>query len=275
MKAWKQWLVFPLTLLFPATLIGVPSTMKSACFPNKHHGLVCATYWTYRSDDFWNAQGKRCEAFNDFKKYAYRLYSEYGITSKDALTARGGWAKVDESMNGREFGFEDIEISWKHRLRKTDSYVMTTELVGIIPAKKGYRPGLRYGQWGGEVNLLATSGFSLWDRQGSYDLRLGYRIYEGFPSDQLRADANIHFLPLPRLKVSASGQLEYGVWNGKSRIDQSLFLLNPNYRLLKGKIEVEYCINRFCSIYAGYYRHLWGRNIGTRGGGYAGAEIQF
>lgn len=104
---------------------------------------------------------------------------------------------------------------------------------------------------------------------------IGYRKYEGFPSDQLRAQAMVNFFLFSRLQITGSSHLEYGLFNGSSRTDESLFLLNPNYRLLRSQIDVVLCLYKGASIFVGYHRHLWGRNVGTEGGMYGGTQIQF
>lgn len=264
-----------IAFIVPSTLISIASDHKTACTQQQGHVYLCGTYWTYSSDEFWNSNGKRCEAHNEFEKCEYNLYAEYGLTCRDTISFNSAWARIDESINGRTFGFEDLEIGWKRYLGTKWCHHISAELVGIIPIEAEYKPGLRYGQYGGEFNLLLTKGFELWERCGSYDLRLGYRTYCGFPSDQVRADAVFNIFPFSRLMLSASGHLEYGLFNGSSKDDESLFLLNPKYRLFRGQLQATMCVYKGASVFVGYQRHLWGRNVGTNGGGYGGVQIQF
>lgn len=262
-------------LIFPSIVIGLAPDHKTACVQKKFHGLVETTYWSHCTDEFWNASGKKRDAFNDFEKDAIIFYAEFGITNCDTISAKSAWVRIEESINGRGFGVEDAEIGWKHSFGKVCNHYLSAELVGIIPTETEHKPGLRYGQYGGEANLLLTRGFTWWDRCGSYDVRLGYRAYEGYPSDQIRSDFILNYFVFPRLKISASGQLEYGLFNGSSRTDESLFLLNPNYRLFRGQIQALLCLYKGISGFVGYQRHLWGRNVGTGGGVYGGAQWQF
>ncbi|MFQ5729872.1 MAG: hypothetical protein ACE5GN_05890, partial [Waddliaceae bacterium] len=203
------------------------------------------------------------------------IYAEHGFTCNDTISIRGSWARIDESINGRTFGFEDVEVGWKHCLGTKLGHLFSVELLGIVPVETVHKPGLRYGEYGGECNLLFSRGFAFWDRCASYDLRVGYRVYAGFPSDQVRVNGALNFFPFSRLMITASGHLEYGLFNGGSRTDESLFLLNPNYRLFRGQIEATACIYKGLSAFIGYQRHLWGRNVGTEGGIYGGAQVQF
>lgn len=264
-----------ITFIVPSALSGIAIDHKTACPQKQGHVYLCGTYWTYCSDEFWNSNGKRCEAYNEFEKCEFNFYAEYGITCRDTVTLKSAWARIDESVNGRTFGFEDIEIGWKRYLGTKCSHLISAELVGIIPVETNYKPGLRYGEYGGEFNLLLTKGFKLWEQCGSYDLRLGYRTYCGFPSDQIRADAVFNIFSFSRLTLSASGHLEYGLFNGSSKDDESFFLLNPNYRLFRGQLQATLCVYQGAAIFVGYQRHMWGRNVGTNGGVYSGAQVQF
>lgn len=261
--------------MIPATLCGLAGDYKTACVQGIGQALFEVQYCRYEADEFWNASGKKKDAHNEFKRDEYSLYIEAGLTAKDTVSVKGAWARIDESINGRTFGFEDVELGWKHSLGTKWNHLLATELVGIIPVERDHKPGLRYGQYGCELNLLLTRGLTLFQKCASYDIRLGYRAYEGYPSDQLRADLRFSFCPCPKVVLSASGHLEYGLFTGNSRTDESLFLFNPNYRLLRAQVEAEYRIFRCAALFAGYRQHLWGRNVGTSGGAYGGMRFQF
>lgn len=216
------------------------------------------------------------DAFNKFEKDLYQGYAEYGLTWRDTISIKGGWARIEETLNGRNFGFTDIELGWKRYLCQKNGALISAELVAIIPPEEEHSPGLRYGCWGGEINLLMSNGFYLANTRGAYDLRLGYRTYDGDPSDQILADAVGRFMIFPRVCLLAGLNLQYGLLNGHpTRSQQSLFCFFPNYRLLNGKVEVMFNVFKGASIFAGYQRHIWGRNVGTGGEWYAGAQCQF
>lgn len=245
------------------------------CVQRKGHLFLSGTYWNYHSHTFWNKNGKKRDAFNTFEKNEFSLYAAYGLTRCDTLWVNGGWARIEESLNGRVFGFSDIEIGWKHLLGRVKGHLLTAEIVGIVPAESEFKPGLRYGRFGGEANLLIGKGFCLNELPGSYNVRLGYRVYEGFPSDQFRCDGAVHWKPFRCIRISAILGLEYGVFNGHSRVDQSFFLFNPNYRLLRGEIYTTLSLYKGASAFVGYRQHLWGENVGTHGGALGGLQVQF
>lgn len=261
-------MMLALSFSFPQWIEGFEG---SACTQEKYHFYCDAKYSYYNTQHFWNSDGSRKKAHNDFRKMMGVAYIEYGLTDCDTLTANFGWARIDESVNGRVFGFNDVEIGWKHYLFQKGNFYFTSQAILIVPPEKVYKPGLRYGRWGGEIDILATRIFN----DGWTDLKLGYRHYNGFPSDQIRADALFYYQPFSRITLCAGALLEYGVYNGHSKLNQSYILYAPEYRLLKARIEAYWCVYKCASLSIGYEQHLWGRDVGTGGKVYGGAQIQF
>lgn len=263
-----------IAFIIPFSLNGIAINYLTAKPQLKGDVYLCGTYSTSSADEFWNSKGKRCKAYNDFKNYEFTLYAEYGLTCTDTLLLEAGWARVDESINGKTLGFDDLKVGWKHYLGSKWDHLFSAELVAIVPTKNTHIPGVRYGKYGGEINLLLTRDFCGW-LDGDYDLRLGYAKFEGFPSDQILLDAVVNIFPFSRLRLSAGGFLEYGLFNGKSQDDESLFLFRSNYRLFRGELQATFWIHNDAAIFVGYQKNLWGRNVGTQGGVYCGAQIQF
>jgi len=232
-------------------------------------------YWYYRTDHFWNSSGKRLSCDNHFKKKKTSTYVEYGLTCTDTLSALASYTFVDESLNGSASGLGDFEIGWKHKLWEYSEHTISAQAVGIIPASE-YRPALRYGRAGAEVNLLYSNSFYIprHGQCGRTHFRVGYRSYIGFPSDQIRADAKVCYSISPKVQLLAQTSLEYGLFNGRSRVSQSNFALNPNYRLFKAQLQ---CVFHLWSIplTLGYRWHVWGRNVGTGGGFLGSARLNF
>lgn len=275
MASFTRSFILLLIILSTGTLLGTRSNDKTARMQECGHLYLCGTYWHYSSHHFWNSKGHKKDAFNTFKKDEVQAYAEYGITWCDTLSIKEGYGRVDESLNGKTIGFTDIEIGWKRFLGQKWKTLFATELVGIIPIETQHKSGLRYGRYGVEINMIATKGFSLLQRCGWCDFRLGYRTYEGFPSDQIRADVVGTFELFPRTRLVLGGYLEYGLFNGHSVTDQSLFCLHSNYRLFKGRAELQFDIYKGAGIFVGYQHNIWGNNVGTNGGWYGGAQIQF
>jgi hypothetical protein len=247
---------------------------SSACVQEKYHFFVSAEYSYYSSDDIWNTHGEIKPAHDDFTKHMGEGYIEFGVTENDTASLRLGCAKIHETLNGETKGVTDMVLGWKRHLGEWNSNILAFELNGIIPIDSFYAPGLRYGEYGAALSLLASKGFYLCNKFAWYDLRLGYLWYSGFPSDQILANAAINYNPLPKLFFQLEAYVEYGLLNGESRNDRSLFMYNPNYRLLIGKFEVTYCLFNGVSAVGGYDRFLWGRNVGYGGRFYCGLQFQ-
>lgn len=237
----------------------------------------CESLWSYSdysTDHFWNKHGKKLPTFNHFFRKDCHLYAECALNFCNSLFIHGGYAVIDESLNGHCRGVEDIEMGWKWLIHSGQTSALTSQLMAIIPAGRK-KSSIRYGEGGAEFSLLYSDQFFLCQRSGWYDLALGYRHYTGFPSDQIRSNVALGYNVIPRLHLIVTSDLIYGLWNGNSHCNFNNVTLNPNFRLLKGHIE---CVVNLCShisISFGAYRHLWGRNVGTGGGWFGGLWIDF
>jgi hypothetical protein len=253
--------IFWLLLILPGFLIA------RTCPLDPWEADLEITYKSYQTSHFWNKTGSRKSAHNEFDKKEIEIYGEFGLTSCDTLTLKESWGRAEERMNGRTFGFSDMELGWRRFLWTNGSHVIASRALAIIPIQNNFEPAIRYGQYGGEVDIL-------WG-YCCYDFLLGYRFYEGFPSDQIRACAQMHWELCSWITFKGEAKLEYGVFNGQNRPDASLFLYQPNYRLFKVKAEAEIKLCRCVSTNVGWFQHVWGENVGTGGGFYGGIDIHF
>lgn len=242
---------------------------------NKNDVYLATGIYEYHTSHFWNQHGKRLPAFNDFKRRDYRILLEYGLTSVDTLGFEEGYAQVWEKINSNSRSFTDAELSWKHLVCQNGSRQFITKIVGIVPIMHAYKPGLTYGRFGLEVDGLFLDCFTFRERCGWYQLQLGYRYYQGFPSDQVRFECSAGYHITSRLQLIAASYLEYGVFNGKLHVAKNTLLLDPNYRLLKVEVQALVKIYRDLHGSVGYFQHLWGRNVGTGGGVYGTAYMLF
>lgn len=235
---------------------------------------VLFTYSAYSTHSFWNKNGKRLSAYNHFRRQSYLLYGEYSFNHSNSLTFNGGYSMVKESLNGNSRGVEDIEIGWKHLLRETDRSALTLQLIGIIPPDDK-KSSIRYGKYGAQGSLLYSKTFCLAERFGWYDLGIGYRYYKGFPSDQIVANGALGYDLTSCLRLIASSQLDYGLYNGKSKCNFNNIVFHPNYRLLNVKFECVVKVFSHASVSLGGYMHVWGQNVGTGGGYFCGTWFYF
>lgn len=231
-------------------------------------------YEHYSTKHFWNEKGDRMEAFNHFRRDKVTLYGEYGLPCGDFLTFQTSFSRIKETLNGNTSGFGDLELGWLHLFSCNEERVLAVEVLGIVPIAK-YRPALRYGRLGGEVALLYSMNIELSQWPGFYTARLGFRGYTGFPSDQVRGDFTVGVYPCPRLLLLGNAHLEYGLFTGRPRLDSSNIAFNPNYRLLKTQVVGVYQVVNHLDVALGYFRHVWGRNVGIGDGVFGGANVTF
>jgi hypothetical protein len=232
------------------------------------------TFSTYFTDSFWNRHGKKQPTYNRFRRKSYLLYSEYAINNCNSIFFNGGFSQVHESLNGNSRCFEDTEVGWKHLFHKTRESALTLQLIGIIPMGKK-KSSIRYGKAGIEADFLYSYRFCLKQRFGWCDFALGYRHYQGFPSDQIRFNAALGCFVNRRAYLIAEGKFDYGLFNGRSSHNLNNVIFHPNYRLLK--VHVECVVRLFTQFFVsiGGYKHIWGRNSGVGGGYFCGAWINF
>lgn len=239
---------------------------------NTFYGLAYFSF--YKTDHFWNKQGKKLPTFNTFDKIAYRLDMEYDISCRQAIFLKGGYAMVDEQLNGRSRGLEDLEASWQYLFFGDECSALSGKVSAFIPIGPK-KSSVRYGQMGGEFKILYSKIFERWQRNCWYDLGLGYRMYHGFPSDQIQTHLSIGCTILPYIWLISTTRLHYGLFNGDTKANRNNVCFNPNFRLLTTQIEGILNVYKHVLVTAGGFIHLWGENIGAGGGFYSGLWFIF
>lgn len=263
-------------ILLPAMLcaIGEEPHHTTAYIGSPGDTAILLTYSTYTTQHFWNKDGKKLPTYNHFDSKSYLMYVECALNCCNSFTLNAGYSTVKESLNGKSRGAEDCELGWKHLLCAGATSALTAQVIAIIPVGD-FKSSVRYGKFGVQADLLYSDMFCLLNRTGWYDLDIGYRAYQGFPSDRVIANAAVGYDITSCIQMIATGECDYGIYNGHAKSNFNNVLLNPNYRLVRAKIE---CVARVWShalISLGVYKHLWGRNIGTGGGFFCGIWIDF
>lgn len=223
-------------------------------------------YLHYDTHHFWNKKGDRKRAHNHFQLQEGNAWVLLSPGPDDLITLYSYWDEIHESLNGKVSGLGDFELSWTHRLRGG----LFVQGIAIIPSGKE-KASLRYGRFGGEGSLL----YVLPIPKGLIYSRLGYRFYTGGPSDQCRAEGGLTYCLFQRLQATASGILEYGLFNGHRTLHPNAIFFNPNYRLFRLDFQLNGSIFDFLSLNVGAFRHLWGENMGTGGGFFGGLTLSY
>lgn len=272
-------ILFASLLLFESSISAIDyEKFPTAYVQEKGEITILTAYWRQDTNHFFNRYGHKIHAENDYEFEEWNLYVAYGLTSKDTFSMKGAWARAEETLDGKKFGFEEIELSFKHCFGKRHSLLFSTELTAIMPLDRERKPAIQYGEYGFEINFLA----SMCTHWGSFltqtDTRIGYRYYHGFPGDQIRTDYTFSLFPIKCLKVAGNLHLEYGLYDGNGSVKRwscSFFRGNPHYKLLQGEVRVTLAVIRQMELTVGYHRHFWGRNIATGGGFMGEASLHF
>ncbi len=247
----------------------------SAWVRKKGHGFIATGVTTYQTATYWNNQGVRTPANNFFQKQEFEVYIEHGLSDKTTITAKGWGAHIKETTVQHQSGFEDSELALIHEVFKGEKSVVSLRLLGIIPSGNHSKPDLRYAEFGGELDIQYGRNFKINSKNSFLDYSIGYRVYKSYPSDQIRSQITIGVELIDRFQILASSYLEYGVYNGWQTTGGNAILTNPNYRLIKCELLARFAFTKKVSVYGGYYKDVWGRNVGTNGGVRAGLWIEY
>ncbi len=231
-------------------------------------------FYHYQTKHFWNKNGKKKPAFNHFKENALTLWTSYVPISGEMISGYVEYDFIDETLEGKTYGFADFEVVWTHCLGSCCQGTFFTQVLGVIPAG-GETHALRYGCFGIEGDLLYLSSFNLKNHFVEFCVRGGYRAYQGFPSDQLRFDFGFVYQIYSFWFIRGDSRLEYGLFNGKRKEHFNQIAFNPNFRLLSIELELVLQPRSWISFNAGFFEHLWGENVGTGGGFSVGATATF
>lgn len=267
----SKFIKFSFLLLVPLTLLAVMPHHETAFIAERNSIDFLVNYSNYNADRFWNRSGRSLKAYDTFKSHEGQAYLEYALLSCDALFAECSYVQVKEAYSGDVKKIRDSEAGWKHFWWEQNCGALSTELRAIIPMGNRKNP-IRYGEWGVQASVLYSKYFS----RGWIDTLLGYRYYNGNPSDQIRAMGALGVNIYEWLQFIGTAELEYSLDSHESRFDRHVIALNPNYRLLRLKGEI--VVAPFCDYIAltlGVYRHVWGRWVGEGGGFYVGSWLYY
>ena len=257
-----------------AGLFCCPSLLVAGASGQQKDGyFISLKPYYYETDQYFDESGNLKDRGGTFKKYEMNIYAEYGLTENYTLTLNTfyNWLTDDASgVKQKNHGLADQEIGLQRIVAKGNHG--TTAIHGMLIVPGGYslkdQPRLGYDRFGAEIAILHGNSFMMLDRYGFFDLRLGYRGYSGYPSSQIRVNADVGYDISSRWQILASGELHYGLKDGYVEQVEDSSPVQPNYRLLKITLAARFRINEHSSLVFGGYRHAWGEDAGGGGGGY-------
>jgi len=220
----------------------------------------------FKTNHIWNRNGKKISTYSDFHLRAIPVYLDTYITTIDCLSINSAYIWIEEELNGTSRGIADSELTWTHFFYLDKINTVSFQTTAIIPSGKQIY-NLRYGKWGGQFDILYSRVQKIKCQTLFFDSIIGYRFYKGFPSDQVRGYLSCGSYVFKNIYLDGSLNFQYGLFNGKSKFNYPLYLLNPNYRLLRADLKAAYCFYNQFYLSAGVFKHLWGQNVAT-GSGY-------
>lgn len=259
-----------LSFLLPVCLYSVMPHHETA-FVGEPQSIYALFSYSYgQANHFWSKTGKSLKAYDDFRSQNVEAYMEYSLTPRDSVWGEVGYASTKEKYSGSKHKFRDSELAYKHIWWCERDKAFTTELRAIIPSGKAKLP-VNYGEWGGQASVL----YSQYFKDGWFDSLLGYRFYDGSPSDQLRAMGSIGYNIWSCFYFIGTAELEYGLQRKDFQYNRHVIAYNPFYRLLRLKGEILFSPYDYITISLGGYKNVWGRMIGEEGGFYVGSWLYY
>lgn len=223
-------------------------------------------YAYYSTNNLWNNHGTLLPAHNEFMRHDAKVYGGLDFSLTSCGWVQGGFDSVRQEVNPDRHGFEDSNIGFYKVLKQACQHSYGWGLQVNVPGGDP-RPALRYGAWMGELYLS----FEKQLKNLHYTFDLGYQVYTRGVSDSIRGAFRIDWPFTRRIQLTAQGDLYYSLFNGKRHFHDNRIAYNPNTRLLKGKILAVYRVTNTIYLNAGYFKHVWGQNVGSGAGVFGGA----
>lgn len=221
----------------------------------------------YETGHYWDRTGSLKRLDENFKKWSIQPYVEYGLTGKDTLTAKGYFDFLDNGES-RTHGFSDLELGYRRNLYNKSGKTLSAGLTALVPT--GYSiyetPNLGYGRFGVETSLSAGYGWTFSGRNGFAEAVARYRVYEGYPSDQVRGSLVFGQEVTGALQFILESELQWGLDNGEILTFDGTKTVDAFYRLFKMTLHGRITITRSTSLVVSAFRHVWGENTGQGGG---------
>lgn len=227
---------------------------------------VGGQYAYYSANNLWTHSGANLPAHNEFMQHDCKGYGGFDFNLESCIWAQGGFASVRQQVNPDRQGFEDFNLGYYRAVVQTPDSSYGYGLQANIPGGEP-RAALRYGAWAGEFYV----NYQNYIRCAHYSFDLGYRVYSKNVSDAIRAAFRVDWPFTRRIQLTAQGDLDFALFNGKKKFYDNRMAFNPNTRLFKAKVLGVYQITNMFYINAGYFKHVWGQNVGSGGGVFGGA----
>jgi len=129
-----------------------------------------------------------------FTKQETAIYGEYGWRNYLTVVARAGFQQMDRAdrvddvlLHSGGRGVGGLEAGARLRLRRTERWSVSGQLLGLIPGTGENRTNAPFGRGGGGADLRIMAGRSI-GRSSFVDIQAGWRARPDAPVSEYRLD---------------------------------------------------------------------------------------
>lgn len=241
-------------LAVAAALVPSGAAWASAWTQPQGSGQAILTGVYSSSDKGYDANGDTVE-IDDYEKTEAYLLLEYGVTDDLTLMATPSFRHVEIKGAGDDTsGLGYTELGARYRLAHGDSWVASVQGSVRIAGEKRRDSLAQVGSTDSEYDLrgLVGTSFKLGGTDGFVDLQGAYRLRDGDPPNEYRADVTLGLRPAKRVQVLA--QL-FNTWSDGA--GQGVF---SSYRYHNAYLSAVYDVSPNVSVQLGGLATLGGRN---------------
>lgn len=221
------------------------------------------------SDRGFDADGRTVD-IDDYEKIEAYLLVEYGITDDLTVLATPSYRHV--GIAGRDddtTGLGYTEVGARYRVAHGDRWVASLQGSARIPGERRRDSLAQVGSTDAEYDFrgLVGGSFRVGGMDGFVDVQGGYRLRDGDPPNEWRADISLGIRPAAKLQVI--GQVFNTVSDGRGR---GVF---PSYRYHNANLSLVHDVSERVSFQLGALATLGGRNALRERGLTAGMWFRF
>lgn len=259
-------------------LLSITQPAQAAWTQEKGKWFTSQQLSYFASSHFVDDQG-RITRENEFRKYEWNSYAEYGWTDRTTLGVNLFLHQLEaddqntsfspaRKFTRNNFGLADSEILLRHRLWQNESKSLVLSVQPLLKFPSAYednqQPLSGTDDFDAELRLQAGYAFTLFDLHHYVKLEGGYRKRFGEWRDQLKLDATLGLRLSGRVTVMPQLFLTQRA-EGTGISTTSLGAAN-DYDLYKGQLSLLYDLTPQTTVQLGAFSHLHARNTGNGDG---------
>lgn len=258
----------PLALALLALVLPAPA-WASAWTQPQGQGQIIVTGVYSNSTRGYDSDGNTID-IGDYEKVEAYVLAEYGLTDELTLIVNPSFRHVGiEGPGGNTTGLGYTEIGARYRIAEGNGWVVSLQGTARIPGTKRRDSLAQVGNTDAEYDLraLVGHGFRLGGMDAFMDIQGSYRLRDGDPPNEYRADITFGIRPAERVQLIAQSfnTISDGAGEG----------VFPSYRYHNAQLSVVYDLDERLSLQLGGIATLGGENALRERGVIAGLWYRF